>query len=152
MRQLLIIIALCPLVHGQTFKTTLEQVAVPITIHRVPGNPAVDFGPEDFRVFDSGRSVPIVSFGKVRQSIHVLLLLDTSRSMIETLSQVRSAAVKVIAQLEPHDSIQVGTFSSVLRLRRQRIKTRDLGTYQTAVVSGPPTSMARTRKVESAAL
>ena len=116
MRQLLVIIALCPLVHGQTFKSALDQVAVPITIHRGPGNPAVDFGPEDFRVFDDGRPVPIVSFGRVRQSVHVLLLLDTSRSMIESLSQVQSAAGKVITQLEPHDSIQVGTFSSVLRL------------------------------------
>lgn len=116
MRVLLVIIALCPLVHGQTFKSTVEQVAVPITVLRAPSNPAVDFGPDDFRVFDDGRPVPIVSFGKIRQSVHVLLLLDTSRSMIETLSQVRSAASKVIAQLQPHDSIQIGTFSSVLRL------------------------------------
>jgi VWFA-related protein len=115
-RVLLAIIALCPLVHGQTFKSTVEQVAVPITIHRAPGNPGLDFGPEDFRVFDDGRPVPIVSFGKVRQSVHVLLLLDTSRSMIESQSQVGSAAGRVIAHLQPHDSIQIGTFSSVLRL------------------------------------
>lgn len=116
MRPLLVIIALCPLVHGQTFKSTLDQVALPLTIHRLAGNPAVDFGPEDFRVFDDGRPVPIVSFGKVRQSVHVLLLLDTSRSMIESLAQVQSAAGQVIAHLESHDSIQVGTFSNVLRL------------------------------------
>ena len=116
MRPLLVIIALCPLVHGQTFKSTIDQVAVPITIHRGPSNHAIDFSPDDFRVFDDGKPVPIVSFGKVRQSVHVLLLLDTSRSMIESLSQVQSAAGKVIAQLEPRDSIQVGTFSNVLRL------------------------------------
>jgi VWFA-related protein len=115
-RVLLAIIALCPLVHGQTFKSTLEQVAVPVTIQRAPNDPGLDFGSGDFRVFDDGRPVSIVSFGKVRQSVHVLLLLDTSRSMIETLSQVRSAAAKVIAQLQPHDSIQIGTFSSMLRL------------------------------------
>jgi Ca-activated chloride channel family protein len=71
---------------------------------------------EDFRVFDDGRLVPIVAFGKVRQPIHVILLLDTSRSMAESLSVVRSAAEAVIAQLAPDDSIRVGTFSSILRL------------------------------------
>jgi VWFA-related protein len=57
-----------------------------------------------------------VAFGRVRQAVHVLLLLDVSRSMATSLSEVRSAAAAVIAQLAPDDSIRIGTFSSNLRL------------------------------------
>jgi VWFA-related protein len=116
MRWLLVIVGLCTLVRAQTFKSTVDQVAVPVTIQSELNKPATDLRPDDFRVFDDGRPVPIVTFGRVRQSIHVLLLLDTSRSMFESLSDVGSVANAVIAKLGPDDSIQVGTFSSFLRL------------------------------------
>lgn len=116
MRSLLVILACCTIARAQTFNVTVDQVVVPVTIHTEPGGPAVELRREDFRVFDDGRLVPIVAFGKVRQPIHVILLLDTSRSMAESRSQVRSAAEGVIAHLAPDDSIRVGTFSSILRL------------------------------------
>jgi VWFA-related protein len=116
MRSLLVVVALCAPVGAQTFRSTVDHVAVPVTIHREPNESATDLRPEDFREFDNGRPAPIVAFGKVRQSVHVLLLLDTSRSMSESLSDIRSAAGAVIAQLAPDDSIRVGTFSSFLRL------------------------------------
>jgi VWFA-related protein len=115
MRSLLVVVALCTLVRAQTFKSTVDQVAVPVTIHSELNEP-IDLRPDDFRVFDDGRPVPILAFGRIRQSVHVLLLLDTSRSMVQSLSEVRSAASAVIARLAPDDSVQVGTFSSVLRL------------------------------------
>jgi Ca-activated chloride channel homolog len=116
MRSLLVVAVLCTVVHGQTFTSTVDQVAVPVTIQTEPNEAVVDLRPDDFRVFDDGRSVPIVAFGRIRQSLDVLLLLDTSRSMMRSLSEVRSAASAVIAQLAPDDSFQVGTFSSTLRL------------------------------------
>ncbi len=116
MRSLVVIVGLCTLVHAQTFKSTVDQVAVPVTIQSEPPEHAADLRAEDFRVFDDGRPVPIVTFGKMRQSVHVLLLLDTSRSMAQSLLDVRSAANAVIARLAPDDSAQVGTFSSSLRL------------------------------------
>ncbi len=116
MRSLVVIVGLCTVVSAQTFKSTVHQVAVPVTIHSELNEPLTDVRPDDFRVFDDGRPVPIVAFGRVRQSVHVLLLLDTSRSMAQSLTQVRSAASAVIAQLGPDDSLRVGTFSSTLRL------------------------------------
>ena len=115
MRSMVVIVGLCTLVHGQTFKSTVDQVVVPVTIHSELAGHAANLQAEDFRVFDDGRPVPIVTFGRIRQSVDVLLLLDTSRSMAESLSQVRSAAHAVIARLERGDSVQVGTFSSILR-------------------------------------
>jgi VWFA-related protein len=104
------------IVSGQTFKTAVDHVAVPITVLGQSQDHVADLGAADFSVFDDGRRVPIVAFGKVRQSLHILLLLDTSRSMTESLSQVRSAAEAILGELDPGDSIQVGTFSSTLRL------------------------------------
>lgn len=115
-RSLLMVVALCTSVSAQTFKTTVDQVAVAITIHSEANQSFTDLRPEDFRVFDDGRPVPIMAFGKVRQSVHIILLLDTSRSMSEALSGIRSVASAVITQLAPGDSIRIGTFSSFLRL------------------------------------
>ncbi len=116
MRPLLVTVGLCTLLHAQTFKSTVDQVAVPVTIQSESNGQVIDLRSDDFRVFDDGRPVPIVSFGKIRQSVHVLLLLDTSRSMMQSLADVRSAAKAVIAQLAPDDSVRIGTFSDVVRL------------------------------------
>lgn len=110
------IAGLCTVVRAQTFTTTVDQVVVPLTVHAARDSAANDLSAEDFRVFDDGRPVPIAAFGKVQQSVHVLLLLDTSRSMLASLADVRAAADAVIAQLAPRDTIHIGTFSNVLRL------------------------------------
>ena len=116
MRSLLVAVILCGVAHAQMFNSTVDQVAVPVTIHSERNEPVIDLRPDDFRVFDDGRPVAIVAFGRIRQSVHVLLLLDTSRSMMQSLSEVRAAANAVIARLGPDDSVQIGTFSSSLRL------------------------------------
>jgi hypothetical protein len=100
------------LAHVQAFNSRVDQVAVPVTISSELNEPLIDLRPDDFRVFDNGRPVPIVAFGRVRQSVHVVLLLDTSRSMMQSLPEVSAVANAVIAQLAPDDSVQIGTFSS----------------------------------------
>ena len=116
MRPILVVIALCTVLHAQTFRSAVDHVAVPITIHSELKDSATDLRSDDFRVFDDGEPVAIVAFGNVRQPVHVLLLLDTSRSMTESASGITSAASAVVAQLAPNDSIRVGTFSNSLRL------------------------------------
>lgn len=115
-RWLLTSVALSTVVHAQTFKVTVDQVVIPVTVVSELNAPIGDLGPGDFRVFDDGRPVQIAAFGRFRQSIHVLVLLDTSGSMHQSLSEVRSAAAAVLAGLAPDDSVQIGTFSNVLRL------------------------------------
>jgi len=116
LRSLLVVVGLCPVLSAQTFKSTVDQVAIPVTIQSEANEPLLDLQPEDFRIFDDGRPVPVVAFGRIRQPLHVLLLLDTSRSMMQSLSEVTAAADAVIAQLAPDDSFQIGTFSNSLRV------------------------------------
>src|SRR5688572_22807997 len=116
MRSVAAVIALCGLAHAQTFNSNVEQVAVPVTVSSERNAPLPDLRPNDFRVFDDGRPVPIVAFGRVQQSVHMVLLLDTSASMMQSLPEVSAAATAVVAQLAPDDSVQVGTFSSSLHL------------------------------------
>jgi VWFA-related protein len=101
---------------AQTFKTAVEQVVVPVTILSKPDAPPVDLQPADFRVFDDEMAVEVVTFGKIRQPVHILLLLDTSRSLMLSLSDVRNAADAVMAHLSADDTVAVGTFSNALRL------------------------------------
>ena len=113
---LLAVVTLCNLAHAQTFNTKVDQVAVPVTISSELNQPLNDLGPDDFRVFDNGRPVPILAFGKVLQSVHVVLLQDTSRSLTQSLPEVSAVANAVIAQLAPDDTVQIGTFSNSVRL------------------------------------
>ena len=115
-RLVLMVVVLCPVLSAQTFKSTVDQVAIPVTIQSQANEPVGDLQPRDFRVFEDGRPVPIVAFGRFKQSLHVLLLLDTSRSMMQSLSEVTAAAQAVITQLSPDDSFQIGTFSNALRM------------------------------------
>jgi Ca-activated chloride channel homolog len=116
MRSVAAVIALCGFAHAQTFNSNVEQVAVPVTVSSERNAPLSDLRPNDFRVFDDGRPVPIVAFGRVRQSVHMVLLLDTSASMMQSLPEVSAAATALVAHLGPDDSVQVGTFSSSLQL------------------------------------
>jgi VWFA-related protein len=112
---LLVVVTLCGVAHAQTFTSSVEHVAVPVTVSSDRNEP-IDLGPDDFRVFDNGRPVPIVAFGKVPQSVHVVLLRDSSRSMMQALPDVSAVANAVMAQLAPDDSVQIGTFSNSVRL------------------------------------
>lgn len=107
---------LCTVVPAQTFRAVVQQVAIPVTVQSRSGERAADLTAGDFRVFDNGQLRPVTAFGKFRQPLNVLLLLDTSRSVLDSLLEVTSAARAVIAQLAPDDSIRVGTFSDALRL------------------------------------
>jgi VWFA-related protein len=112
----LLILGACNFVGAQDFKSAVDQVVVPVTILSKPGASQVDLQPSDLRVFDNGKAVPVLTFGKVRQPVHVLLLLDASRSMMQSVSDVRSAAAAVAGHLTHEDAVSVGIFSSSLRL------------------------------------
>ena len=116
LRPLVVVVVLCPTLTAQTFKSTVDHVAIPVTVQSDATEPVLNLQPGDFRVFDDGRAVPIVAVGRITPPLHVLLLLDTSRSMMQSLSEVTAAAEAVIKQLAPDDSFQIGTFSNSLRI------------------------------------
>jgi Ca-activated chloride channel family protein len=116
MRVLLPIIVLWTVLHAQTFKITVDHVVVPGTVVSDLSEPIADMARDDFRVFDNGRSVPIVSFGTFQEPVHILFLLDTSRSMLHSLSEAKAAVAAVASRLRATDSVQIGTFSNSLQL------------------------------------
>ena len=102
--------------HAQTFRVTVDHVVVPVTVVSDRSEPTADLEREDFRVFDNGRSVPIVSFGNFQAPIHILFVLDTSSSMLHSLPEAKAAVAGVLSRLRPRDSVQIGTFSNSLQL------------------------------------
>jgi Ca-activated chloride channel family protein len=116
MRVLLPLIVSWTVLHGQTFRITVDHVVVPVTVVSDLSEPIADLGRDDFRVFDNGRSVPIVSFGTFQEPVQMLFLLDTSRSMLHSLSEARAAVAAVASRLRATDSVQIGTFSNSLQL------------------------------------
>ena len=51
MRSLLVVIALGTLIRAQTFRSTVDHVAVPVTVQSERNESATDLRPEDFTFF-----------------------------------------------------------------------------------------------------
>jgi len=85
------------------------------------GRPLLDLGRQDFAVWEDGERQEIRRFEYVRDlPIHAALLIDTSASMEESLSQVAKAAGTFLEEaIEPKDRVTLMGFDS-----RPRVETR----------------------------
>jgi VWFA-related protein len=93
---------------------------------------------EDFRLFEDGVEQEIADFSPVTVPLHVVLLLDTSRSTVFKLEDIQAAAAAFVEQLRPDDEVMVVSFDSKVyvdseftndreRLRRAIYRTRTGG-------------------------
>ena len=78
-------------------------------------------GRADFQVLDNGREVAIEVFDASRRPVSLVMLLDTSQSMLGSLKDLRISAAALIDALDPHDAVRISTFSN--RLFRSRLST-----------------------------
>jgi Ca-activated chloride channel homolog len=70
---------------------------------------------EDFLVFDNGQPRPLLAFGREREPLTLLLLLDLSGSMSKFLEQLTTSTNAALAQLRSGDSVGVMVFSREAR-------------------------------------
>jgi VWFA-related protein len=100
-----------PLATAQTFRADIRAVAVYATVKDQSGRLVTDLRREDFRVFDEGRPVALELFDATPQPMDVVVLLDTSLSMIRSLPTLRDAAGALLARLGPQDRARIAVFS-----------------------------------------
>src|SRR5262245_17237494 len=66
---------------------------------------------EDFEILDNDKPQPIVVFDNKIQPITVIVMLDTSLSMTNSLTLLRNAAEQFLIRLLPADRARVGAFN-----------------------------------------
>ncbi len=121
-----------------TIKIDTSLVSIPVTALDREGRYIPFLRKQDFRLFEDGVEQEIADFSPVTVPLHVVLLLDTSRSTVFKLEDIQAAAVAFTEQLRPDDQVMVVSFDSKVyvdceftsdraRLRRAIYRTRTGG-------------------------
>ena len=93
------------------FKSGVDVVNLAVTVTDPKGRFITDLGEGDFQVFEEGVPQPLTLFTREDLPVSLAILLDTSASMEQKLSQAQTAAVRFVRTLQPADVAQVLKFS-----------------------------------------
>ncbi|HEV8371289.1 MAG TPA: VWA domain-containing protein [Pyrinomonadaceae bacterium] len=97
-----------------TIKTDTDLVTVPVIAADANGVYVPDLSKEEFSVIEDGVKQEIAFFAQISAPFHVVLMLDTSGSTKENLTQIQQAAYAFVQQLQAADSVKVISFDDKL--------------------------------------
>jgi VWFA-related protein len=80
---------------------------------------------DDFEVFDDDELQPLTVFDDSVQPITVVVMLDTSASMTESIALLKSAAEQFLLRLLPEDKGAVGAFNDKIEMSAGFTSDRD---------------------------
>ena len=80
---------------------------------------------DDFEVLDNDKPQPIVVFDNSVRPITVVVMLDTSLSMTNSLPLLRAAAEQFLIRLLPADKARVGAFNDKIEMSSRFTNNRD---------------------------
>jgi Ca-activated chloride channel family protein len=106
--------------HGGT-----RTVPVYVSATDASGRFVLDLRREEFELRDNGTVQPLTVFTKDVQPLTAVVLLDASRSMVNGLDTVITAADHFVVRLMPGDQALVGSFSDEIRFSAGFTADRD---------------------------
>jgi Ca-activated chloride channel family protein len=101
---------------AQTFKSSVQTVAIYATVRDASGRSVPDLVKDDFELLDNGKPVEITTFSSGRQPLTVALLLDMSGSMNPSVLRVRDSTLRFIDALLPEDRVRICTFGAEIAI------------------------------------
>ncbi len=138
-------------------ETTL--VSVPVIVSDRNGRYIPNLAADNFSVFQDGKKQKISFFASTEDPLNVAVLLDTSLSTREVISDIKRAAVEFVYQLSPLDRASIITFDSevnvIHRLTSNRIELErairsvDIGYYPGTVMRDAVLEAAQNALLES---
>lgn len=96
------------------FRTSARLVEVYATVTDDRGRYIDDLPARNFTILESGKPVPAVAFESRASSVSLALLFDTTGSMHAALPSLKNAALKLIGELRPIDSVAVYSFADTV--------------------------------------
>src|SRR5882672_12288461 len=108
-----------------TFKATTQIVSVPATVLDAQGRLVPSLDQDQFTILDNGKPQDIFFFQNETQPFHVVVMLDFSASMTNSLDLLRAAAETFLQRMLPQDTGQVGAFSDRIEFSGKFTNDRD---------------------------
>ena len=99
-----------------SFKSGTEVVALNVSVTDRRGQAVLGLGRGDFAVYEDGVPQHVTFFGDGTVPIDLVLLIDTSSSMLDKLPIVRKAALGFVSALRQGDRASVVAFSDVVHV------------------------------------
>jgi Ca-activated chloride channel homolog len=96
------------------FRADSRLVEVYATVTDSAGHYVDDLPQDGFTILDQGKEPKIVGYESRSSEVSVALLLDTTGSMMEALPALKNAALRLIDDLRPADSVAVYSFNSAV--------------------------------------
>lgn len=93
-------------------KVETALVTIPVSVLDAKGRFVASLTKQDFKVFEDGKEQEIEYFAAAEQPITVALVLDTSPSYEQRVSQVQDSAIAFVNQLKPNDTVTVIEFDA----------------------------------------
>lgn len=100
----------------ETISIDTTEVLLPVTVRDASGQLVTDLTAERFSVFENGVRQPISSFTLRRMPVHVVLLIDTSSSVVPELEDFKASAWRFMSRLDPEDRICLIRFDDRVEL------------------------------------
>jgi Ca-activated chloride channel homolog len=108
-----------PPAEGAVVRVETSLVSVPVTVNDRQGNFISGLRKDDFRVFEDGVEQAIEWFASIEAPFHLVLLLDSSRSTVFRLEEIKQAAIDFVDQLRPQDSVMVISFDDAVEVNAE---------------------------------
>ncbi len=118
-------LALAAQQESPTFKATTQIVSVPATVLDAQGRLVPNLDQDQFSILDNGKPQDIIFFQNETQPFTVVVMLDYSASMTNSLDLLRAAAEQFLLRMLPQDKGQVGAFSDKIEFSGQFTNDRD---------------------------
>ena len=113
------------------FQSRVDQVNLHVTVTDPANRFVRDLPREAFEVLEDGVPQRLALFTEERLPISLSVLIDTSNSMQDKISDAQSAAVSFIKTLRPQDQAQIIQFNE--KVRTVADFTSDTGKLETAI-------------------
>ena len=99
-----------------TIAIETTEVLLPVTVRDESGQLVTDLTADQFRVFEDGIEQPISSFALRRVPVHVVMLIDTSSSVVAEIEDFKASAWRFMTRLDPDDRICLIRFDDKVEL------------------------------------
>jgi Ca-activated chloride channel family protein len=106
-------------------KAKSAPFTIPVTAIDEDGHPVRGLARRDFHLYEDGVEQEIVGFSSAEEPFQIALLIDTSRSTLTKLKDMREAAIGFVEQLRPQDRVMVVSFDDQVYVETEMTDNRD---------------------------
>jgi Ca-activated chloride channel homolog len=122
--------------HGSRFRTDVDVVPLNVTVTDGARRYVTDLDRGEFEIFEDGRKQELAFFQKTALPLALVLLLDTSASMAQSLTVAQQAAIEFANELGPADLASVIDFDTTVHVLQDF--TNDRSAVERAIRSTQP--------------